>query len=603
MIKTIKINQKHGFLKAGFEWGNDAIPIPKLSVITGVNGSGKTKLLEAINGKITNLNGFQVVTLDNNTIKPNQIVFIPWYHKPSILTNQVGIANLQQYEENIFNQIKNYCTQWVQNKQTHLNNQSIPTNIADIIEEIRTNTSKEIYNLSDTDIKRALSKMPIEKFEQGLNNLKIAEIFIRYADTQKTTWSDVGKEDLPLCDRTNKVMQEMSKIFGSNKAPWELIDEIFTKYDFKHTINTPDDAGLYNVKFIDKNKELLDFANLSSGEQVIVQLILWAYDQSNGSTGKNTRILLLDEFDAHLNPKMSKMFIEIVNDILIGIFDIQVIMTTHSPSTVAYVPEESLFWMEEGEVYWMKDKKKPKNAILKELATGLILLEDNSTLIANLVMHINDNKYIIFVEGESDKIYFNNALELLGYDHYKDIFIFACSRANTVPTFMELAKQILNKEPNECKFIAILDNDEEGRNQIKGIIEKGFQYILIEIPTIHESYKNIFKKIEYPVEYLLHQNFANASGLSTLGVSIFKEIETIVGKIKGESNDIKEENRQKLKTNNDLLIFQYELKKDKDCNKSSKIDIANQIEKKKESFSNFKPTLDLVLEIINNWNK
>ncbi|EMG01456.1 hypothetical protein LEP1GSC123_0074 [Leptospira borgpetersenii str. 200701203] len=29
----------------------------------------------------------------------------------------------------------------------------------------------------------------------------------------------------------------------------------------------------------------------------------------------------------------------------------QVILTTHSPSTVSYVPEENLFWMEEGRVH------------------------------------------------------------------------------------------------------------------------------------------------------------------------------------------------------------------------------------------------------------
>jgi hypothetical protein len=235
------MNQRYGFLKAGFEWGNGVISIPKFSVITGINGSGKTKLLEMINGKITNPGGFQFVVLNNdNAIKPNQIVFIPCYHKPNILTNQVGIAQLQQYEENTFNKIKNHCNQWQQNKQSYINNQSVPLNIADIIGEVQKNTSKEIYNLSDTDIKKALNTIPIEKFEQGLNNLKIAEIFIRYKNTEEAMRAIVCMEELSLIERANKVSQEMLNVFKINKAPWDLINEAFTRYNFKHKINKPE---------------------------------------------------------------------------------------------------------------------------------------------------------------------------------------------------------------------------------------------------------------------------------------------------------------------------------------------------------------------------
>jgi predicted ATP-dependent endonuclease of OLD family len=84
-------------------------------------------------------------------------------------------------------------------------------------------------------------------------------------------------------------------------------------------------------------------------KEVIFYLICSGYN-GLGSIQNKTSLLLLDELDAYLNPVMSKMFIEIVNDILVKKFKIQVIMTTHSPSTVAYTPEENLFWMENGKI-------------------------------------------------------------------------------------------------------------------------------------------------------------------------------------------------------------------------------------------------------------
>jgi hypothetical protein len=47
---------------------------------------------------------------------------------------------------------------------------------------------------------------------------------------------------------------------------------------------------------------------------------------------------------------MSNIFLEIVQDMLVKQFKIQVILATHSPSTVAYTPEENLFLMENSEI-------------------------------------------------------------------------------------------------------------------------------------------------------------------------------------------------------------------------------------------------------------
>jgi hypothetical protein len=53
----------------------------------------------------------------------------------------------------------------------------------------------------------------------------------------------------------------------------------------------------------------------------------------------------MDEPDAHLHPSMTSHFMNVVNDVLVGRYGARVIMTTHSPSTVALAPEGSVFVM------------------------------------------------------------------------------------------------------------------------------------------------------------------------------------------------------------------------------------------------------------------
>ena len=69
----------------------------------------------------------------------------------------------------------------------------------------------------------------------------------------------------------------------------------------------------------------------------------------NGTGGIHYKTnLLLDALEACLI--MSNIFLEIVQDMLVKQFKIQVILATHSPSTVAYTPEENLFLMENSEI-------------------------------------------------------------------------------------------------------------------------------------------------------------------------------------------------------------------------------------------------------------
>ncbi len=136
-------------------------------------------------------------------------------------------------------------------------------------------------------------------------------------------------------------------------------------------------------------------ADLSSGEQVLLQLTLWLF--SSSKEGVFPKLLLLDEPDAHLHPSMTVQFLDVVSEVLVRKHGVRVIMTTHSPSTVALAPEGSVFQMERSgnTIHAVTDRA----AIISVLTAGLIT--------------VSPATHFCFVEDEDDVNFYNAVLELL----------------------------------------------------------------------------------------------------------------------------------------------------------------------------------------------
>jgi energy-coupling factor transporter ATP-binding protein EcfA2 len=122
---------------------------------------------------------------------------------------------------------------------------------------------------------------------------------------------------------------------------------------------------------------------MSSGEKVLLRLILWQYFAS--TDGEFPKLLLLDEPDAHLHPTMTQDFLSTIQDIIINKMGSKVIMTTHSPTTIALAPEESIYWMDRDGI---RLQKRGKSDVLRELSEGLILVSENT---CNVVVEDKDD--------------------------------------------------------------------------------------------------------------------------------------------------------------------------------------------------------------------
>lgn len=128
-------------------------------------------------------------------------------------------------------------------------------------------------------------------------------------------------------------------------------------------------------------------------------LIFALFNSSNH--GKFPQLMLFDEPDAHLHPSLTDVFLDVIQRVLIKKHRVKVIISTHSPSTVALAPDSSIYVMDKTLGYPVKQDK---STALKILSNGLasMSIEESS-----LGINYNISKTplpVLFTEGITDKI-------------------------------------------------------------------------------------------------------------------------------------------------------------------------------------------------------
>jgi len=156
--------------------------------------------------------------------------------------------------------------------------------------------------------------------------------------------------------------------------------------------------GEYVFKLKHKYKDIeISFEDLSSGEKILMALVASIYKSQ--SDGVFPDILLLDEIDATLHPSMIKNLLKVIENIFLA-KGVKVIFTTHSPTTVALAPNDSIYVMKKDGLD--RIQKTSKEKAIKILTEG----------IPTLSIKIENRKQI-FVESEYDKIYYDNIYQTL----------------------------------------------------------------------------------------------------------------------------------------------------------------------------------------------
>ena len=587
-IISIKIKE-HQILK-NFKWEE----IPQFALITGVNGSGKTKLLEHINFAISNNRNNQGLEFGTSVpIPPEQVFYKQVYAPPAVFVAKYGAQEDENTKTSLQNIIQSYHQQLKGQTQSPKQIDIYTKNFKKIKEfmqytfpekkeEFEDNGTmmEALWLIEQNKISNLIANFVKDSVPDvnKIDNINISAIFVAYYKAQESFQARAFRE------RQNNewVAQQLKERFGVEKAPWDWINEQLEKYEFKHKVKPAMD-GSYELAF---EGSTVKYEQLSSGEKVIFHLICSAYN-GNGSVAGKTKLLLLDEFDAHLNPTMAQMFVAIIENVLVKQFQMQVIATTHSPSTVAYTKEENLFWMEgiktdensptEYKICKAEDRDSGKMGIIHTLSTGFV--ETTCPFMSYLVDLTKP--YYIIVEGYTDIMHIQTACKKLGGNYLtinqkcNFLHLNGIKDAKSVDVFVKNFNG-----GKEMKVCVIVDNDKSGNEYYK------INTSAIRLKSDNkEDYKDQIDKY-IPIEFLYKKEKINKY-IVTKGVTEDKEW----------TQKIKEHYIGADNISNKDALFYLDMKQEQ------KKEFAESVKDfDLEDFKDFKPTLDLVLTQITKWD-
>jgi ABC-type Mn2+/Zn2+ transport system ATPase subunit len=371
------------------------IDLPDFVILTGINGAGKTQLLTAV------LNNQLKINDDNGLeIAQNQIKYVT---SQTLSPNESTIVTRDQLNSVMHSTLSNY-NNYQQNKSVNpgfelvnVFGQNSPH--IKIIEKIAEYAKKDIDQLNANDI---YNHYPIN---DGLTQTDIfyqnfSSFFKRYQDK----FDDNEYRQYQNEHKKNKQISFLSRekfleTFG--EAPWDFVNKIIAGAKLDYHINSPTDSNRdapFELKLINNiNGAELQFGDLSSGEKVLMSLALALYN-SNFDI-EFPKILLMDEPDASLHPSMSKQFLEVIRNIFVKEKKVKVIVTTHSPSTVALASEDAIFIANKT---GQRIEKVSKDKALKILTAGVPSFSVNY-----------ENRRQVFVESPNDVLFYEKIYQKL----------------------------------------------------------------------------------------------------------------------------------------------------------------------------------------------
>jgi len=199
-----------------------------------------------------------------------------------------------------------------------------------------------------------------------------------------------------------------SEIFEKiGPAPWDMINSSFQIAEFPYRVISPVGtpiAGTYQLELENPlNGHRIHPGDLSSGEKMLLVLMLWLYKSQR--KGGFPKLFLLDEPDAHLHPSLTRQFLSVIKEVLVERHGVRVILSTHSPSTVALAPSGSVFEMSRSQPRIQPSKSSAATVGL--LTAGLVVVSAGSRL--------------VLVEDESDVSFYECIRDVLSdYGPSKD---------------------------------------------------------------------------------------------------------------------------------------------------------------------------------------
>jgi ABC-type molybdenum transport system ATPase subunit/photorepair protein PhrA len=417
----------------------EPILLPGLVVLTGINGSGKTHLLSAI--KAGNVRSSLVTDYTNdarlydstNIVPADTGVFDPHQHQAQ-RSNQ--FQAMRSYRDAVYPGLRNaaitlgvpasYCSSL--EKLEAVNKQVFEIALKDevLAEERWGEFQRHVKHHADQVLANFLGQNGDEDWRNKMRRIGaenprayLYSSLDEFYRNPALLWNDVD----PFQQAFGQVFVTYRKLLHDNliyrefppgsgvkeryltpeefeneysTPPWEFVNRILeeSKLDFRVDSPPLHEMSSYEPKLTKISSGVeMRFQDLSSGEKVLMSFALCLYNTKEKRQEKNfPKLLLLDEIDAPLHPSMAASLLATIKNVLVDERKVAVIMTTHSPSTVALAPEDSIFVMDPNGPRIVKTSK---GAALSILTAGVPTLSVSF-----------DGRRQVFVESFRDaKIY------------------------------------------------------------------------------------------------------------------------------------------------------------------------------------------------------
>ncbi|WDF58286.1 AAA family ATPase [Flavobacterium sp. KACC 22758] len=367
--------------------------IPNFSVLTGLNGSGKTHLLEAI----SDLN-ISEVFVEGKRIR--SILYIPFNGLNPQITEKCDPTTITQFIKNISNNLQSATKRMSGKKNIQIPEilRHLPDpNTRKPITELASRIKKNVEDINEEDI--------FENFDvsfMGQNDFFTGQFALIFKNYHKLREDNrINRYYHELGYKTPTVLSDSEFEQKNGLPPWDFVNKILVEINIPYIVNSPEGTkseSSFDFKLIDKKSGIdITSKDLSTGEKVLMSLALAIYN-AKGITNK-PEFLLIDEPDAALHPSMSKKMVNILKQNIVLESNIPAIITSHSPTTIISADGISIYQMERGNSVPIKI---PTQKAVEILSTDIPFLKIST-----------DRRRQVFVESKYDVIYYELITNIL----------------------------------------------------------------------------------------------------------------------------------------------------------------------------------------------
>lgn len=473
--------------------------LPDFCVLTGKNGSGKSHLFEAMANR--NVTAISIDGISVNTVHP-----IPFNGLNPDVGADCSYRNLLDEQKNLWSAIKQILEKYKGSEiSSHVFLREIEFSYRYYLQQ-----AKEICKRVDEKPDAITEELVNEYYtirpqdERSFFSSQFASIFKLY--TNRLEANDYNSYRNTKYGMSLPVLtcEDFEKKYGPK--PWVLINEMMASAGLNYRVNNPEGQSReedFHLQLSDENRGIsVQVNDLSTGERVLMSLALAIYNTNEDLL--RPEILLLDEPDAALHPEFSKVLLKSIYESIVQKAGVKVVISTHSPTTVALSDESWLYQMEYGQYPHKVTKQQALNILLKDLEPLRVSVE---------------NRRQVFVESRNDVGYYEKIYSLLPPNGVLVPQFLPASTKNgsNCQDVIEIVKA-LREKGNDLVY-GIIDYDNHNSNEdITFVLGEGNRYaidnyvldpLFVALLLIREK-KDSFEDIEHNIKFTSLHNAPDA---------------------------------------------------------------------------------------------